>query len=82
MTLNMKVKVITTLNLNISKTNGLIPTKFDGQLTYHIKISRLNFEGQGSKVKLLKTGKLMKVHITMLKEDTIQHSRRGFALSE
>ena len=40
------------LNTNISKTNGLILTKCDGQLTYHPRMTPLNFEGQGSKVKV------------------------------
>ena len=52
MTLNIKVKVIKILNTNISKTNGLILTKCDGQLTYHPRMTPLNFEGQGSKVKV------------------------------
>ena len=32
-------------NTNISKTNGLILTKFDGQFTYHPRMTPLNFKG-------------------------------------
>ena len=39
-------------NTNISKTNGLIMTKFHGQFTYHPRMTPLNFKGRGSKVKV------------------------------
>ena len=52
MTLNIKVKVIKTLNANISKSNGAIPTKLYTQLASSPRKIPLSFEGRGSKVKV------------------------------